>query len=475
MGTISVIQGAALQNQYRALVLARGAEAKLTVKLSAHAGIRTERVRLARAGTEPLRAQLRARGLAAYQLSADRLLPERSYRFHFTDGRATASSLDTYTLPAALPREGTTIAVASCYYRGFNMGARLATSLRQNWLGVRPLLQFWVGDNLYADVPSFGLFSGNAACEQTLDRYLEYFEHTAYGSARALTPNYTTYDDHEFWNNFPEPQPWLMRSMQGHAPGYTQAAHACLDLFQSSLNPPAVGQGRSFRFDLPPLSCFFLDVRSARTRYAHGRGTLLAPGDVEELQRWARELEGPGVLALGQPLWALPGGKTDYTPAAFTREYRAIWAALVAAPFDVLTIAGDVHHSRLLELTTAANAGKIYEFVSSPASHIPSALGMLVHQEAQVKSRLDVPRAIHAPGAQLKARYFFGTRAPNSIGLLRFVPRSGQTVDVDAAFIDYGGARARIAAPAPIDLPPARHRMRECKSAPAFTLGPRRR
>lgn len=472
MGFISVIQGAALQDRYRALVLGRDLKAPLTVSVSTPGGLAGESVRLVAAAPASLLPHLRERRVSAYRLEATSLRSTRAYRFDFTDGRGSGTYLETYTLPDSLPPSGLTFAVASCFYEGFNMGARIGGTLRQTLLGARPLLQLWAGDNLYVDVPSFGLFAGNRPNEHTVERYLKYFNGTAYMTSRALSPNYTTYDDHEFWNNYPESVVWLSRSSGDQRAGYARAGWACLDLFQASLNPAPVADGRSFQFAIPPLSFFVADVRTHRTLREGGSGTMMTQGDLQALRRWASNLGGPGILVIGQPLWMRTGGKNDYNPPDFAVEYSSIWNAVRAAPYDVLVISGDVHHCRLLEVTLADAPGRlVYEFVSSPASHIPTELTTVLPWDTQDVGSVSVPGAV--PGsARLKARYFFGTNAPNSLGLLRFVPKGTGSVEVSAAFVDYGGDRwpAIAKSQGVQSLPLARQRFDRCIGSSLFTL-----
>jgi hypothetical protein len=484
MGFVSILQGGALADRYRALLLVRAPAGALTVSGATAGGLAGERLRLAPAARPPLDALLWERRLYAVRFEADGLRPMRAYRFTFSDGASTNVPLDTYTLPARLPEEGITVAVGTCFFEGFGMGPRLGAVLRRAWLGHRPLLQFWGGDNLYVDVPSFGLLSANKPYVHTLERYLKYFDGTAYMAARATTPNYTTYDDHEFWNNFPESQPHLSRDDAAQRGGYTQAGWACLDLFQSSLNPDRSSNlfpspqdparnGRSFVFDLPPLSFFFADVRSNRDRQRPA-ARMMTREDLIALRRWAAGLAGPGVLVLGQPLFMNAGGKTDFNPPAFPDEYRAIWASLRSAPFDVLVVSGDVHHSRVVACSLANDPNRrVYEFVSSPASHIPTLLTTVLPWYAQDQGTVAVPEAFDDTGQRVKPTYYFGTNAQNTIGMLSFTPRAGGAVEVGAAFVDYGGdGWPRIPVSQRANLPFEREAFPTCTSgtAPLFTL-----
>lgn len=479
---INILQGGALQDRCRSLLLVRGPADQIGVTVVTVGGPDGEQWTLKAAARPPLDGLLRERGLSAHLFEATQLRPDRRYRFAFTIG-ANTRVVDTHTLPSSLPQDGLTVSVGSCFFEGFNMAARMATVLQRRWLSQRARLQIWTGDNLYLDVPSFGLLSGNRPYAQTLERYLKYFGGTAYMSARALTPNYSTWDDHEFWNNFPEKQPHLTRDDDRQRLGYTRAAWDCLDLFQSSLNPQrrpdlfrppldTTRPARSFQFDLWPLSFFFADLRSNRNRQRAG-ARMMMHGDLYALQTWANTLRGPGVLVLGQPLWIETGGKMDHNPPVFAAEYQAIWAALRAAPFDVLVISGDVHHSRVLECSLGNATNRyVYEFVSSPASHIPTKISTVLPFNVQGGSKVSPPDTVLDGGHKVTARYFFGTAVQNCLGFLRFVPKPDNAVQVEAAFVDYGGKSwPRIPTSAPCQLRSLRPDLARCDSnGPLFTL-----
>ncbi|HKU41636.1 MAG TPA: hypothetical protein VJR89_25940, partial [Polyangiales bacterium] len=134
---------------------------------------------------------------------------------------------------------------------------------------------------------------------------------------------------------------------------------------------------------------------------------------------------------------------------------------------DVLVISGDVHHSRVLQIGFSDTANRnVYEFITSPACHIPQSGGF--EQDRGDLSR--VPGAAENTGQSLSARYFFGTDTPNTFGLLRFVPL-GNEVRVGASFVDYMPS-ARFAAAKPIEkLPRASSRtFSVCHDLDLFTL-----
>jgi hypothetical protein len=470
VGSFAVVQGAALQREYRALVLGRDLPAPVTARLSGRAGPVAGTVSCTPAPTTPaVKKQLDARRIKPYAVHVTGLAPAAGFRLDFSSGPHSVA-LDTYTLPDALPVTGLTVAVGTCFYDGYKMAAKLGAALAQVRLVERAALQFWGGDNIYGDVPTFS--GKNSAHGHFVERYLSYLDATPYSYARSMMPNYTAYDDHEFWNNYPESQLWLSQSWDANHAEYSSAALDCLQLFQASVNPNGVAGGRSFEFSIPPVHFFFADMRSARTRHGSPAPRMMTPGDFAALLGWAQNLKGPGVLVVGQPLWCNAGGYTDYNPPDFIPEYQAIWRALRDAPYDVLVVTGDVHHSRVLAIDMVGNEGrKLYEFTTSPASHIPGILATVGIGGSQDRGGLNVPGRPDNAGIALGARAYFGTTAPNTFGLLRFTPGPGGEVSVGAAFVDYAGPSARFAPnERPRLVPDSGMNLQTCHAQHLFTL-----
>jgi hypothetical protein len=208
------------------------------------------------------------------------------------------------------------------------------------------------------------------------NRYLQRFFEGSYGDALTHAPTYTTWDDHEFWNNYPHSQIWLDHSKGAKRAVTIREALACLDLYQHSLNVgPNLGiKNRSFTIrDTPLVSIFMADLRTERELDVGGNSRMMDGDGLNDLKAWAKGLKRPGILALGQPLWMLPGDGFDYNPPRFRAQYDAIWKAITNSPFDILILSGDVHHSRLLRLNVknGDRLHAVYECVTTPANHIP--------------------------------------------------------------------------------------------------------
>lgn len=374
-------------------------------------------------------------------------------------------------VPEQLPPEGLTIAAATCFYDYFptNGSSTYRHQLVHGRWFSRPRFKILAGDNLYVDVAPGQLFR-RGGFNETCEYYARYYSESEYAAFLAGEGTVTTWDDHEFWNNYPEEQAHLSRTRGGDRKDYIAAAHAALDLFQTPLNPPpVVPGGRSYSFDIAPLSFFVADVRSRRSLHAAGDRRFMLEAEHTKLLEWLRGLKNPGVLVLGQPLWSNPGDKRDWCLPAFERQYAQIWQGLADAAFDVLVVSGDVHFSRALEI--GVGRGFVYEVITSPAVHIPSiptialsSLGFNVQKQDRGSLSLGRPVQID-PRYGVKprvTRFLTGHDEPNTFALLNF-RGSAERVQVGLAFVDHSKpATARCKEPGAVFNP--------CHSPEAFSL-----
>ena len=257
------------------------------------------------------------------------------------------------------------------------------------------------------------------AWSETLGRYLRYFLTGGHARALRTLPTFVTWDDHEHWNDYPWKQIHMSRedswlgfdSVVDH---YKAAAQACLEAFQLPLNPPSWPGSYSYCFQGPTLDggawpqasfCVIDD----HTRRTEDRMTFISTdgkdSDMGKLRDWATSLPGPGVLVLGQPLiikattiridLLIKEFIADHNPPFYEEEYRNIWEALQSARWDVLVIAGDVHHSRLIQVKTGTildssiPEGAVWEYVTSPACHVPTQPFFAMEKHEQDRDRFE--------------------------------------------------------------------------------------
>ena len=360
------------------------------------------------------------------------------------DRSVTRKSAPFRALPARLADvpAGLSFVLGTCTYYWPPFLQLLAARLRGCYgAGGSPAFAIWAGDNVYLDVPKP---KGQRPAD-VVDRYLRYFLDGGYGAGRAALPSFTTYDDHEYWNDYPERAlpvtTWL--TQQGVA-GFAAAANECLDLFQRSINPPPAGQASfTYCIDVPPLSICVIDTRSHRDHSDAPTERLMREEDLLEFESWARGLTGPGVLVLGQPLWIEPTMTVgpvvgDHNVSHFRAHYDRICRAIETAPFDILICSGDVHYSRLLRIATRERR-VLHELVASPLVSIPT-VGASFEQlffGGTPKPMLDhhIEDTTQAPRAGWQARYQMGTGNGTVFAVLNFKP-AGAQISVGLSFID---------------------------------------
>jgi hypothetical protein len=440
MSSLRLIPGAVNHSSVNALLLAERSLAP-TVRLGIGAGgpviqLQPQPYQPVDPSGLSVAAELVRHRVQVYTVKATNLTPATRYRLTASAGQeVVTATVDTW--PVDLFGKSLTVAFASCYYDDYHRDAHYLAALKSGWIA-SPSFKLLVGDNLYLDVGA-GKWTQWGGYSETVSRYVRYFWTSGYAEVLGFLPTFTTSDDHEFWNNYPESQPHLARSLPPLREGYIAAGKTSLELFQLSLNPPPrVAGGVAYSFAIPPMEFFVADTRVNRTLHSHTPQRMMPDDELQEFERWVWNLRGPGVFVLGQPLWIEFGNWKDYNPPDFEEQYARIWTALAGAPHDILVVSGDVHHSHLLELGLPGRS--VYEFVTSPACHIPSLIPFAGQGRSEVKFPEAVPLDARRTGA-LKprlSRYLFGTDAQNSFGLLHFSvsPAPATRVTVGAAFID---------------------------------------
>ena len=228
-----------------------------------------------------------------------------------------------------------------------------------------------MGDQLYVDVwapKPVNLRKGLA------EKYERYWGDPPYQELLAACPKLVSCDDHEFWNDFPEPQIQVPYSWDRFAPENADALHRALRRLPGGAEPGRQALGVA---DVAPVSFFIADTRSNRTRDRRPATRALAlRGAVARPRGVGAELKGPGVLVLPQPLLKTGGSKTDRTlrrlqgvrPARRRSSNARSAARPPTQPHDILILTGDIHTGRVSTAEIVGLPGQIYELVASPAS-----------------------------------------------------------------------------------------------------------
>ena len=280
------------------------------------------------------------------------------------------------TLPTEVG-DGVRFILASCFWLPADKEGTYERAVKELVKhGDHPHFKLLVGDQVYQDYPP--LVPRDDMRGPFTKRYEEYWGSEPYRYALSSSPNFFTSDDHEFWNNFPERQPWIPYTWDRFRKGSGEAARTTFHHFQYGANP----EERPFcRFTIDPVSFFVSDARSERDDITAREPHFFSEEQWQELETWARELEGPGVLVLGQPLFDREGGKTDRSLASFSKDYGRLCAVFEEAlrrpdPHDILILTGDIHTGRYGRATlVGVPGGEVHEFVASPVSRVGPFIG----------------------------------------------------------------------------------------------------
>jgi hypothetical protein len=275
------------------------------------------------------------------------------------------------SLPAQVGQEGVAFLLASCFWLpGDKEGSYRRAVLELTKLA-DPAFKLLIGDQVYQDYPLRR--PGGDIPKLFAERYESYWSDGFYRDVLCSTPNFFTCDDHEFWNNYPERQPWLPQSWDAFRQQSSDSAQAAYHRFQRGANP---GERRFYPFRIGRVSFFVSDARSERTAEVSAPGAhFFSEEQWAELEQWAAGLTGPGVLVIGQPLFDEEGGKTDRSLASFRTDFGRllnIFEKTLAGLHDILILTGDIHTGRYAAATLVGStpAANVHEFVASPTSRV---------------------------------------------------------------------------------------------------------
>lgn len=306
-----------------------------------------------------------------------RLTPDCSHEASATLGGDEPVQASFMTLPDQLGDETKPLRIllSSCYFTG-NRRSRLASSLfsQLDRNGVRPHLRIWVGDQVYLDAPWYEF----AIKEHSIGE-LEQFHSATYARTwfaeqglGAILPkgaNVFCTDDHEWWNNAPNPTAVALDTQKRH----TREAWAAMarELAATFQGDTATAK----RFRVPPLDFLVLDSRVNR---AEGCGRLFSQTQWQQLRAWAAEPQGLGVLVMGQPVFEAASNRRgafgDYRLADYEDDYAALMDLLGRATRSTTVLTGDLHFSRVAWSSSPIAANnverRVTELISSPLAMV---------------------------------------------------------------------------------------------------------
>ncbi len=283
------------------------------------------------------------------------------------------------TLPYQVHSKGVTFLFASCFWQNNDRDGYYRSGLKELQRLRNPQFKLLIGDQVYLDWPKEWNL-GDDPIELFSKRYRQYWGDEYYREALQTCPNFITCDDHEYWNDYPEKQIHLPQTWHAtNRKKYGRGADILYHQFQACLNP---NQARWYEFTIEPVTFFVADTRSERER-CNDKGTshFMSEEQWVALGSWQWNLQGPGVLVLGQPLFQKDGNFLDHSLSNFPQDYARLWRILERSlagtnqegrPHDILILSGDIHTGRYAEAHGPfpdAPCG-VPEFIASPAAMI---------------------------------------------------------------------------------------------------------
>jgi hypothetical protein len=288
--------------------------------------------------------------------------------------------IEVRSLPAEIrpdgPASDLNFLLVSCFHdREASPGAlgSILTGIRKEYRLDGTLL---LGDQVYLDLPTLRDFPSNR------QRLAEKFEQDYvrnwtgiggsddYSSMLSMAPSASIPDDHEYWNNYPHPSPFIQNSYT--ALGRSEWAVAARALYQAFQANAAGWSSCPLELTVAPLSMFLADARSDRDEH---RARTLNPLALAALTRWGFSLRSKDVLGVfvsGQSLFttdseSLAGAVGDWGMWDYG-DCPDILAALMQAGNPCMLVTGDVHWGRIARCGQPGKGTQLCEVVVSPSA-----------------------------------------------------------------------------------------------------------
>jgi hypothetical protein len=275
------------------------------------------------------------------------------------------------TLPDRLPtafEKPFTVLLGSCFCTRQDQVGMVGRTYFHLPAGERPDVKILAGDQVYLDDPwDHFLFNTHTPVElesRFFSTYLDAWRQGGFDSGfRKLLmtgANYFCSDDHEFWNNAPNRGSYVLDTWPffDQREAWLQSARTLYQVFQTPSHLTT--------FSVGTLSFCIADTRiNRRPDRTHFMDDVALQG----VERWIRDLPGPGVLVLGQPLFSeqtgfLQGHFADWTLADY-EQYAPLARQLAQSRHSIVVLTGDVHFGRIARCTLPSGVD-LLEVISSP-------------------------------------------------------------------------------------------------------------
>jgi hypothetical protein len=316
------------------------------------------------------------RGVRHRELRVGGLAAATPYSVELRADGALAARCRLVTLPNPLPPPGAkpfTIFLGSCFCRAQDASGSVEKAYRDLPPGAVPDVHVWCGDQVYLDSPWHGFLLPHAA-DDLEAMFLRNYDLTwgGHGSGSlhgALTSaaNYFTSDDHEFWNNAPNRGVYVSNSWT--ADGRAEWLELAADLYRVFQTESRISELR-----VGNLSLLVADTRIDRDA---DERRFMTDADLGRVCDWIRDLDGPGLLVLGQPAFTEPAGLmghvADWGLPDYDAQYARLAGAIAASQHSVVVLTGDVHFGRIAVCALRSGA-ELIEIISSPLALVDPAV-----------------------------------------------------------------------------------------------------
>lgn len=282
------------------------------------------------------------------------------------------------TLPSDLPtldESPFTVLLGSCFCSSRSESITLGSTYLNLQRQLKTDVKILCGDQVYLDDPTLHFTWHTHSAAELEDKLLSNYLRTwtqggavvGYQQFLQNGANFFSGDDHEFWNNAPNwatliPDTWF----QSGRDNWLDIAAALFRVFQS--------ESAVSRFDVGTLSFFIADTRINRDA---DQMNFMSFNDLNELDRWITNLQGVGVLVIGQPLFSEKAGiKGKFADRSLPdyMQYAELVQILSKTNHSILLLTGDVHYGRIARCQIKPNI-YLYEIISSPTALVNPAVG----------------------------------------------------------------------------------------------------
>jgi hypothetical protein len=318
------------------------------------------------------------------------LSPNTEYLFELLAGNLMLRHCRVRTLPMRLPTlDGRpfTLLLGSCFSQSNkesgSLGGTYLNLLRQQDVDVKILC----GDQVYLDDPALHYTWHRHSSADLEDRlfgsYVKTWGQEDFRKFLEQRANFFSSDDHEFWNNAPNRAPLVLDSWtQNGRNTWWNIATSLYRLFQG---------GKSVNtFNVGSLSFFVGDTRMNRDP---NRQNFMSVADLGALDTWITNLQGVGVIVLGQPLFSskagLLGNLTDWNLPDYD-QYRDLVRIIHNTSHSLIVLTGDVHYGRISHCLLKQDVF-LYEIISSPSMLVNPLVGRKWHAAPDLFPAFGIP------------------------------------------------------------------------------------